>query len=80
LSEDDIREIVKINLKRLPVRVTKKLVDFVSKNGYSKEYGARHLKRYIRQNLTLKIADKILSGEEDKIFKVLVSKGEIEVY
>ena len=49
--------------------MTKKLVDYVVAGAYSEEYGARNLKRFIKQNVTLLIADKMLAGDKSKVFK-----------
>ena len=69
LSLDNVRDITKLNLKNIPVKVTKKLVDYVVAGAYSEEYGARNLKRFIKQNVTLLIADKMLAGDKSKVFK-----------
>lgn len=62
LTRKDTAEIAKLNLKELPIKQTKKLIDYVVEGGHSPEYGARHLKRFIRKNVTLKLADAILKG------------------
>ena len=63
----------------LPIKITKKLVSHVVDNAYSPEYGARNIKRYIKQNVTLKLADKILNGSEAKQFKPKFQEGELHV-
>jgi ATP-dependent Clp protease ATP-binding subunit ClpA len=69
LTKDNVRQITRLNLKKIPVRITKKLVEYVVDNGYSEDYGARNIKRFIKKNITLLIADKILSGDKSKIYK-----------
>jgi len=79
LTKVEVEKIVKLNLKNLPLTPNKKLINFILEGGYSQEYGARNVKRFIKQNVTLKIADKILDGEDKKTFKAKVKKGELEI-
>ena len=60
LNQDDLRKIAKIELKEVPIRKTKRLLDYIIENGFSKEYGARNINRFIRNNVSLKVADAIL--------------------
>ena len=79
LTRKDAENITKLNLYNLPIKITKKLVAHVVDNAYSPEYGARNIKRYIKQNVTLKLADKILNGSEAKQFKPKFQEGELQV-
>lgn len=79
LTRKDAESITKLNLRDLPIKITKKLVSHVVDNAYSPEYGARNIKRYIKQNVTLKLADKILNGSEAKQFKPKFQEGELQV-
>ena len=79
LSRKDAEAITKLNLRELPIKITKKLVSHVVDNAYSPEYGARNIKRYIKQNVTLKLADKILNGSEAKTFNPKFQAGELYV-
>ena len=79
LTKKDAEGITKLNLQRLPIKITKKLVSHIVDKAYSEEYGARNIKRYIKQNVTLKLADKILSGEEYKLFTPIFSNNEFTV-
>ena len=79
LTKDNIRKIIKLNLKQLPIRSSKKLVDHIITNSYSMEYGARAVKRYIKQEVTSKIAICKLSGTRYSKFKPLFKKGELFV-
>jgi ATP-dependent Clp protease ATP-binding subunit ClpA len=69
LTKDDATTIARINLKPLPVRTTKKLVDYVVDNSFSLEYGARNIKRFIRNHVTIKIAEKILEDGKTLSYK-----------
>tara|TARA_R110002012_G_scaffold130611_1_gene283121 strand:+ start:1476 stop:2726 length:1251 start_codon:yes stop_codon:yes gene_type:complete len=79
LTRKDAEAITKLNLRDLPIKITKKLVSHVVDNAYSPEYGARNIKRYIKQNITLKLADKILNGSEAKKFNPKFQSGELYV-
>jgi len=79
LSKEDVKKIVMLNLKKLPIKPTKKLVDYIVENGYSAEYGARNIKRFIKQNITLKIADNVLSGSKKEEFQAKFTKGNLEI-
>jgi len=79
LTRKDTAKIAKLNLGGLPIKPTKKLVDWVVEGGYSKEYGARNLKRFIRKNVTLKLAEAILEGPKHKQYIPILSKGVLNV-
>jgi ATP-dependent Clp protease ATP-binding subunit ClpA len=76
LDKDDAEKIVRLQLKKLPIRITKKLVDFVTDNAFSEDYGARNIKRFIKNNITIKIADEILKGESSEKYKAVFNKNE----
>ena len=83
LDKDDAEKIVRLQLKKLPIRITKKLVDFVTDNAFSEDYGARNIKRFIKNNITIKIADEILKGESSEKYKAVFNKNEflgVEAY
>lgn len=72
LSKDDISKIATIMInnlnnklkdKNITLRLTKGAIDQIIEKGYSLEFGARPLKRYIEQNIEDGLAESILSGE-----------------
>jgi len=71
LGEREARKIARIHLGKLPVKVDAKLVNYVVREGFSAEYGARNLKRTIKSEIAPKIADSILSGDADKSFQAV---------
>lgn len=71
LTKEDAAKIAKINLEKLPIKNSKRLVDFVVRGGFSPEYGARNIKRFIRNNVTVKLADKILQDGKGNIYKAV---------
>ena len=75
LTYEDAVKIAAINLRKLPIKVTKSLASFVAKNSFSVEYGARNINRFITNAITLKIADKILETGEQGRYKITVKNG-----
>ena len=61
LSRDDVKKIASLSLTGIPVKKLKCLVDYIVANSFSEEYGARNIKRFIKNNVAVSVADKILS-------------------
>jgi ATP-dependent Clp protease ATP-binding subunit ClpB len=83
LTKAELREIVKIQIRRLEERLSEKrmgieisdqALDFLAEVGYDPVYGARPLKRVIQRELETQIAKRILRGElqEGQVVKVTV--------
>lgn len=49
--------------KNITVSVSPKALEFIAKESYSNEMGARPVKRYIQDNITNKLSDEILFGK-----------------
>ena len=83
LTKKDIREIAEIQLEDLPIKATKPLIDFVAENGYSQEYGARNISRFIKNNVSDKIADAILNRlvpkKEEEYYTPRIIEGEVRI-
>lgn len=75
LTPEDVRKITRLTLKKLPIKITRKLVDYVVTNAYSEEYGARNIRRFIKQHITLLLAEKVLSGDTRKEYSFKFDKG-----
>jgi len=60
LTKPQIRQIVSLQLKTLPIVITDPLINFIVEGGYSAEYGARNIARFIKNNVAIQIADSIL--------------------
>lgn len=58
--------------KKITVLASHETVEFIAKKSYSKEMGARPLKRYIQDNITNKLSEEILFGSLKKGGKVFV--------
>jgi ATP-dependent Clp protease ATP-binding subunit ClpC len=74
LREEDIKQIIDIQLKFSREHLEKEnkelilhddVIDYIMRNGYSKEYGARHIARAIRKLILEKIALSSLDKEWD---------------
>ena len=90
LSENDIKEIAKRLLVSLEDRMKTleitinfddSVVDFVSKAGYDKVYGARPLKRTIQTKIEDVLSEKILdkSIEKGKTYKCRIENAELRI-
>ncbi|MDD7363792.1 MAG: ATP-dependent Clp protease ATP-binding subunit [Peptoniphilus sp.] len=88
LEEEQIREIVKLMLRDLKSRLednefnvefSDAVVDYIGKEGFDEEYGARPLMRSIRKNIEDRLADEILLGhvDKDKDIYIDVKDGEL---
>ena len=66
LSKDDLLKVAKLEIKNLPVRKTKALLNYIIENGTSEQYGARFIAKFITREVKSLLADSILSGEEPK--------------
>jgi len=75
LTKEDAGKIAKIQLSKLPLHPSNKLTNYVITNSFSREYGARNIQRFIKNNISVKIADKILSGQKGVKFKALFNKN-----
>jgi ATP-dependent Clp protease ATP-binding subunit ClpA len=64
LTREDARKIAELNLKNYPIKRTPELVDYVVKNGFSEEFGAREIRRFIKKNLGLPLSDAVLAGKK----------------
>ena len=61
LTIPQAKKVASLALRGLPVKKTKALLDFIVKNAYSEEYGARNIERFVKNSISVKIADEILN-------------------
>ena len=91
LSNEQIREIANIMIKRLVERISKNVgihitltegaLDFLGKKGYNQAYGARPLRRTIQTYIEDKLSDEILAGNIREGESILVDvEGEVCVF
>lgn len=90
LTKESITEIVKLEIKKLKNRVSelgfefkygKKVLDFITENGYDREYGARPIKRAIQNYIEDKLADILIENPETdkKTIRISHRKGSDEL-
>jgi len=83
LSREDNKKIAELRLKEYPVKNTPELVDYVVDNGFSDEFGARGLGRFIRKSVALPLADAILDSkvphDGTTKFDAIVNNGTVEI-
>ena len=60
LEPSHLRKIATLALKNIPIKKHKTLLDFIVENGYSEEYGARNINRFIKNEVATVIAQTLL--------------------
>jgi len=63
LTTENVKDITKLNLKTYPVAQTEELLDFIVSKAYSKEFGVREIKRFIKNSVALPVAEAILDNQ-----------------
>jgi ATP-dependent Clp protease ATP-binding subunit ClpC len=90
LSQEDIKKITEIELKKLVVRLedmkytityNETLVDYLAKIGFDELYGARPLKRAIQDKVEDLLSEEVLTGKmtEGKSYLIKVEEDEVKV-
>ena len=87
LTEGDFGKIARIMLEELKTALSEKnilftysqpAVEYIAKNSYSKKFGARNMRRYIRSNVEDLIAEKIVSDYNRKIVGIALKYSKKE--
>lgn len=83
LSKEDTLKIAELNLKNIPIKPTPELLEHIVANSFTKEYGARDLKRFIKRTVSLKLAkvilDKAVPKDGSGKFDCKIVNNEIEL-
>ena len=83
LTPKAVREIARIQLEDLPIKITNPLLDYVAKGGYSQEYGARNIARFIKNNVSDKVADAILHRlvpkKDEEYYTPRIVNGKVKI-
>jgi len=61
LCREDVRKIASLALQDLPLKKHKSLLNYIVDHGYSEEYGARNIKRFIKNEIAIVIAEALLT-------------------
>ena len=81
LMKNEIRGIIRIQLNHLrdlvwqngiQLQFSDYLVDYLAENGFDPQFGARPLKRLIQKEIVNTLSKKILAGDVDKNYPVLI--------
>lgn len=81
LKQEDVEKIIKLELKPYPVVQTEELIKFISSKAYSAEYGARNVKRFIKEHVGVPIANAILSSSaRKKKFNLRVEDNKLAIF
>jgi len=72
IDEASAKKIASLELKCLPIKRTAALLSYIIRKAYSREYGARKIAKFIQNDISLELADAILTdkGEDGKIIYV----------
>jgi len=60
LNKEELVKVARLELNGIPVKKTKELLNYLIENGYSEEYGGRHLAKYIKNNIAILVANAVL--------------------
>ena len=81
LEQKHVKKIAMLSLKNLPIKKNKALLDFIVENGYSEEYGARNVKRFIKNEVATVIAQALLErklpSKKGDLYTPKIDKGKV---
>ena len=60
LTREQVKKIASLGLHSVPIKKYKALLDFIVDKGYSEEYGARNIKRFIKNEIAVVVAQALL--------------------
>jgi len=83
LTEDQLKKVARLEMHHLPIKRTAALVNYVISNSNHKEYGARNIAKFIKNNIATKVADAILKKQlplgESKYYTFKVEKDNLHI-
>ena len=83
LTPKEVREIASLQLDNIPVEQTDALLNYVVDKGYSEEYGARNIARFIKNNISDKVADailgKLIPKKTGNLYTPRIVKGTVKI-
>jgi len=81
LNRENMSKIARLHLGEYPVKKTKVLVDHIVDHGFSTEYGARGLRRFIKKEVGVPISEMILKKQipagGDKFYKTKIEDDKV---
>ena len=83
LTRDQVRKIASLALYSIPIKKHKGLLDFIVDKGYSEEYGARNIKRFIKNEVATVVAQALLErklpAKEGDLYTPRVRDGKLNL-
>ena len=83
LDEESLRKIAKLEMNHLPVLKSKPLLDYIIKKANHAEYGARNIAKFIKNNISTRLADAILRKQiplgKDRYYKFRVTNDNLSI-
>ena len=69
-----------LDKRNVEIVVSNKVIDWIAKNGYDKDMGARPMERFISQNIKKPLVDKLLFGnlKSGGLIKLDIEKGKLK--
>ena len=69
-----------LDKRNVEIVVSKKVIDWISENGYDKEMGARPMERFISKNIKKPLVDKLLFGnlKSGGVIQLDIEKGQLK--
>ena len=69
-----------LDKRNVEIVVSNKVIDWIAKNGYDKEMGARPMERFISQNIKKPLVDKLLFGnlKSGGVIQLDIEKGQLK--
>lgn len=63
LNEEELRQVAKLELEHLPIKKLPSLLKYIVEKSNHAEYGARNIAKFIKNNISTKVADAILKKQ-----------------
>lgn len=82
LGPDELLKVAKLELKDVPVRKSKALLNYIVDRGTSQEYGARFISKFITREVKSILADHILEGKKPakgNLYEIKVKNNELSL-
>lgn len=82
LNAEELLQVAKLELKDVPVRKTKALLNYIVDRGTSEEYGARFISKFITREVKSVLADHILEGKKPtkgNLYEIKVKNNQLSL-
>ena len=83
LNKENCLQIAKLSLRDIPIKRHKALLRYIVHNSFSVEYGARNIKRFVKNNIGVKVAEMILKKrvpqKEGDMYTPKITNNELHI-